>query len=458
MVLAKKRRVDGISYHIKKVTKKPRRAKIWIWLVAVFLVINLIYFGRLGANFVVESANLLSLFKDGKYLVLFQNNSEIRSSGGFIGSFAVLEIKNYEIKNLNFNTNIYTLDREFAESYQVEAPVPVAKMLNGETWALRDANYEASFSKASEDILSFYQLESGDDIDGVIGLNAKVVVDLLKITGPIKLEKYDTEISADNFYQETQFKVEKEYYQNPENWAINEPKTFLKDLYPELLKRALEKKLALFRLLKQELAQKEIVFYFKDSIKQQVAGVNNWAGEIPSDTVLKNLFNTDSFVDYLYINSNSYSGNKSSTSIDEKIDYKIIDNSHFGSNNLKVNLKITRIHSGSYNWPDGKNTTWLRVYVPTKAQFEKALLNEKDISSNIEIGNNSGKTFFGLEQMLEPGEAEVLEFEYFLPKTSSYSLLVQKQPGKNNTTLTVNFEGEILYDGVLDMDKEIRGM
>jgi len=36
---------------------------------------------------------------DQRYLLVFQNNNELRASGGFIGSFALVDIGNGQIKN-----------------------------------------------------------------------------------------------------------------------------------------------------------------------------------------------------------------------------------------------------------------------------------------------------------------------------------------------------------------------
>lgn len=444
---------DGI-YKLKKPLKK-KSSKFWLWGILLVLAINLFYFGFTRAAKIASNVDLLPLFGNGKFLVLFQNNSELRSSGGFIGSYAVLEVKDFEVKNLSFNTNIYALDRQFARENYVEAPKPIEKMLKGETWSLRDANYAASFPRASQDILNFYEKETGDQVDGIIGLNAKVIQDLLVMTGPINLEKYNLQISAENFYNETQYQVEKAYYESPENWVVNEPKTFLKDLYPEVLARAMKNKIGLWRLLKKELAQKEIIFYFQDLNKQAILERQNWAGKILTEPELKDLFAQSLPADYLYINSNSYSGNKSSLSVKQEIDYQLSITDEYGPKMLQADLKITRVHEGSDDWPDGTNTTWMRIFTPTSSQFLQGTLNKKDVSSHIEVGTDESKNYFGLEVVTEPNEVNILEITYLIPWSSSYHLLVQKQPGEIGDTLQVSFEDKILFNGILDGDKKI---
>lgn len=449
----KYRFIDGIYFW--KTDVRPKKKKYWLWLSLVPIFFCFLFLGRMSASYLLDSIHPFSLFRDGKYLILFQNNSEIRSAGGFIGSYAVMEMGDFEIKNLDFNTNIYSLDRQFAQSNYVEAPPPLAQMLKGETWALRDANYDASFPEASLDIMSFYEQETDAQVDGIIGINAKIIIDLLGQTGPIHLEKYNLTVSADNFYQVTQYQVEKAYFEEPENWAINEPKTFLKDLYPEILKKALDGKIDFLGFFKEELSNKDILLYFNDIRKQTIAQKHNWAGSIPKEQELKDLFKTNTPVDYLYINSNSYSGNKSSLSIKQEINYKLTQTDKYGQKMYQANLKINRIHGGSYVWPDGKNTEWLRIFVPENTQFLQAKLNEKDISWQIEVGSEAEKIYFGTEIVTEPGQANILEVEYLIPYQSEYHLLVQKQPGVVGNALTVNLGGSLLFDGILDRDKKI---
>lgn len=445
--------VDGLFFSKKAQLKEKRR--YWLWFLIVPILISLLFVGKISASYILPNLNLLSLFRDGKFLVLFQNNSEIRSSGGFIGSYATVEVKNYEVQNISFNTNIYALDRAFSQNNYIEPPAPVKKMLKGETWALRDANYDASFDEAAKDITYFYETETGDRIDGIIALNAEVILDLLKITGPIYLSKYNLTLTADNFYKETQYQVEKAYYENPENWVLNEPKTFLKDLYPAILERAMQNKIKLWQTLKNDLATKEIIFYFKDSAKQKLIEKHHLAGKIPTEQELKDLFSSNKNVDYLYINSNSYSGNKSSLSIKEDIDYRLTEVEDNGLKMYQANLKISRIHGGTYDWPDGKNLEWVRVFVPHSTQFIEAKINEKNVSSEVEVGSESNKTYFGTEVVTEPGQANIIELSYLIPYEPDYHLLIQKQPGKNDTFLTVNVLGKMFFDGVLDRDFKI---
>ncbi|MCK4891403.1 MAG: DUF4012 domain-containing protein, partial [Candidatus Pacebacteria bacterium] len=71
-----------------------------------------------------------------KYLILFQNNSEIRGTGGFIGSYGILEIENGKIKNF-FIDGIFNPDGQLKE--KIIPPMPIQKI--SAAWSMHDANW-----------------------------------------------------------------------------------------------------------------------------------------------------------------------------------------------------------------------------------------------------------------------------------------------------------------------------
>ncbi len=421
----------------KNPTEKPlktqKKSFFWIWATVLLLAcINIFYITPSILNYVVKIYQPIPLLKDGRYLVLFQNNSELRSSGGFIGTFATVEIKNFEIKNINFNTNIYKLDNAFALSNYVEAPVRLKNFLKGKSWTLRDSNYDVSFTEAVEDINSFYEKESGDKVDGIVAVNAQVMVDLLKNIGPVKID--EEEINADNFYEVTQFAVEKGYYQNQENWLENEPKTFLKKLYPEVIARALQQGRWHFsKLVLEEIQEKQIIFYFKNPTLQQLILEKNWGGQI-----------ADFEGDYLNITANNFSGNKSSLSVKQRVIYDVSDD--------LANLEITRSHRGTNVWPDGTNVSYLRILVPKGSVLVNIFINGRDIQNKTGVGEEAGKTVFAFDVGISPGELAVIKLQYRLPFSNSREILVQKQPGTVDDFYEIKRNGSAYFTGILNAD------
>ncbi|PIU24615.1 hypothetical protein COT12_00110, partial [Candidatus Berkelbacteria bacterium CG08_land_8_20_14_0_20_39_8] len=185
---------------------------------------------------VPESLSSTLTLNGGKksYLILFLNNTEIRPGGGFIGSFARLDLNNGRATALDFETNIYTLDKTFVAAGNKIAPEEDISSITND-WTMRDANIYADYATSSQKVAWFYQQESGKKVDGVIALDTTLFQELLKVTGPIDMPDYNLEISDENFLSDVQYQVEIGYYQDKSNWSENQPKKILSDMMPKFL-------------------------------------------------------------------------------------------------------------------------------------------------------------------------------------------------------------------------------
>ncbi len=80
-----------------------------------------------------------------RYLILFQNNNEIRPTGGFIGSYAIMDINDGYIENLE-TYDVYDLDGAYWEI--IEPPEEFYKFTSN--WRFRDSNYSPDFSYSAK--------------------------------------------------------------------------------------------------------------------------------------------------------------------------------------------------------------------------------------------------------------------------------------------------------------------
>ncbi|PSO44392.1 MAG: hypothetical protein BRC23_01125, partial [Parcubacteria group bacterium SW_4_49_11] len=162
-----------------------------------------------------------------KYLFVFQNNQEVRASGGFIGTYGVMRIHKGEVENLDIQS-IYDADGQLRK--RVIPPKPLQSLTR--QWHLRDANWFADFPVSAQRMIQFYEHTGGPTVDGVIALTPPVVRDLVEIVGPIEMPAYNTTVTADEFVrivqQQTSVKYDKER---------NNPKAFINDLAPKILER-----------------------------------------------------------------------------------------------------------------------------------------------------------------------------------------------------------------------------
>lgn len=132
-----------------------------------------------------------------KYLVLFQNDNELRPTGGFLTAYATIFIENGKVTPEK-SDDIYELDQRFYQNIAI--PEALGRYLTTERyWNLRDMNISPDFKVSMDQFLEYYLEVPGepDDIDGVIAVDTEVLTNLLSVLGPVYVEGYGT-FSAEN--------------------------------------------------------------------------------------------------------------------------------------------------------------------------------------------------------------------------------------------------------------------
>jgi len=393
-----------------------------------------------------------------KYLFLFENNQEMRPTGGFIGSYGILDISNGRVKKL-FVDDIYNPDGQLKA--RVIPPAPIQKM--SAVWTMHDANWFPNFPTSAEKVSWFYEKTGGPTVDGVIAITPELLRDLLAITGPINMPEYDTIIDADNFIEKTQQEVELDY-----DKELNQPKKFVADLTPKILDKVMSEKglTSMLRTLKAfnvALSERHLLLYSKNYNIQKLISDQRWSGELlPADK------------DFLSVVNTNINGFKTDGVIAETIRHK----SEIQSDGSIIDtVSITRKHNGgneNYDWWNKVNGDWMRVYVPDGAKFlsvdgqtrefvppaldyqslgfkkDPQLQSEEDSTrvdegSGTRIYKENNKTVFANWVYVSPGEETTITYKYALPfklsfdslqhPADSFSILFQKQSGSVGSKL-----------------------
>lgn len=144
--------------------------------------------------------------ENARILLLLQNTNEPRSTGGFIGSFVVLDFQKKSGKVTYKFSDIYALDRKIPEEKKRKAP----EFFHGLSpkISLRDANFYPHFPESARNIQGFFTHAEEKSPNVVLALNLDALAPILEVTGPIYLDQWDTYLDHKNYAMLLQFLVE----------------------------------------------------------------------------------------------------------------------------------------------------------------------------------------------------------------------------------------------------------
>jgi len=390
------------------------------------------------------------------YLILLQNEDELRPSGGFISGVAELTVAGGRVVSWRFQDS-YAVD-DLSRPYP-EPPVPLQQTMLADLWLFRDANWSPDFPTSAEQAIALYAIGQGVEADGVLAIDQQGIRLLVEALGPLQVPGYP-EVSGDNVIQ-----VARQAWA-PQEGATDEWWLGRKEFMAALLEAGLRRvqtepdridRLQLARSLVEALEEKHLLLYLRDAEAAATITASGWGGA-----------QLASAGDYLMVVDANVGFNKANTVVQEQIEYVVDLGSARGPTAV---LTIRHHHTlearelpcrqepryGTTYQDLMARCYWdyLRVYVPAGSERVAAtpqsipgseLLSGQDWTERIDEGPpESGRDVWGTFLLVRPGEERLTRFEYLLPPSVVqagaeglvYTLVVQKQPGTQGLPLRV---------------------
>ncbi len=399
--------------------------------------------------------SLLGESEEKKYLILFQNDKELRPTGGFITAYAVFRVDKGVI-HIDKSDDIYKLDD--AISNKPKAPAALQQYLKVYTFNLRDANLSPDFIESMKTFKAMYESASGSTkVDGIIALDTDVLVKTIKILddqvtagGQTFTTKVDPRCDCPQVIYDLENNISR---------PVNHLRTDRKSILGELLNAIMTKAFSsspkiywgpLFQTLIADTNQKHVLFYLYNTDAQQGLEALNAAGRIH-----------DFEGDYLHINETNFSGAKVNLFMQEAVDnsYEIKGNEIIKT----VTIHYKNPHPASdCNLERGglclnaEYKDWIRVYVPKGSE----LIDSKGSVVKVTTSEDLGKTVFEGLVMVRTEGVGTFTLSYKLPSSvsskSPLSVLIQKQPGTYDNVYKIIVNGRTKETFPLLTDKETK--
>lgn len=397
---------------------------------------------------------LLGMDKERTYLVIFQNDKELRPTGGFMTAYSLMKVKEGKIQPVS-SDDIYNLDKRYRTS--LSAPQVLLDHIKqpygaNPGWRLRDMNWSPDFKVAMDLFLTEAKKARLPTVDGVIAVDTSLLVSILEVTGKIGVPgqgNFSAEIDKrcdcpQVIYElESYADVEKPIVWDPNTGKIvfgeivDNRKAILGPLVNSVIANALaqpkEKVPVLAQKVLANLLEKHVIFYMFDENTQKALESFNIAGRVRDNG------------DYLAIVDANIAGRKANLYTTHDVTDEIEDKGDKVIHNLTLTYKNPQKHDG---WLNSVLPNYMRVYVPSGAK----LLGSE--GAEIETSVDLGKTVFSGFFELRPEGVVKIYLKYEVAKQKPYKMLIQKQSGKGAFNYTITYKGRT-EEFQLAADKEL---
>ena len=328
----------------------------------------------------------------------------------------------------------------------VEPPYSIRRHVPQVHWYLRNSNYDVDFLESASTAANFLYLETGQKVDGIIGIDVSFVKDLIGALGEINVPEYKEKVNAQNFYYITQSHAEKNFFP-----SSTQKKDFLGALFTAIKNNLAQRKSIpydpILTALLSAIEQKHVLFAFSDKNTQNVFSAKGWSSSM-DDFRPGNQLN-----DFLGISEANIGVNKANFFVGRSVRYEV----NIGDTGALVSSATLNLRNDSNAWPGGNYKTYLRFITPqgsslnsifidgkeqklTGAILDPAIYEKKNfvvpLGLEIEKYDEKGKTIFGFLAIVPQKKSQKIVVNYTLAKKinprsplSIYSLRLFKQPG-----------------------------
>jgi hypothetical protein len=368
------------------------------------------------------------------YLLLAQNDHELRATGGFISGVGQVTLYQGRIEDASF------VDSYAVDNFAVPHPPPpdaLARTMGAQMWLLRDANWSPDFPTSAQVAAEFYEQDQGVAVDGVIAIDLRGLATLLPAIGAIQVPGYAEPVTGSNAEA-----LVMRYWTaptslppgpSPGDWLAHR-KDVLADLFGAVVQHVAEgggiDPVALIAGLRSALTEKHLLLHVDDRPAQSLLRQVNWDGALPSPDDADFLFVVDSNVGFNKVNPN----------IEQWIDYRAdlseqrpvarltLTYRHRVAKPAEACVLAPRYGDDYRDLMEQCYWDYLRIYVPAGSE----LVSATGCDEPIQVWDELGRTVLSCTFVLPVAQARQMVLEYRLPTRvldEGYRLHLHKQPG-----------------------------
>jgi hypothetical protein len=374
------------------------------------------------------------------FLLAYQNSNELRATGGFIGSYGMVTLRDGLMSQRFSGT--------WAAMRNLSFPPPEPVQLYNEeaAWLFMDSNWSPSFPISAQLERYILRVNTGQQAEGVINVTPEIGADILSVLGPIWIQQYHRWVNASNiatladYYANFDPATLARYAHLPRTYQTavlrdNYRKQFLGDVARAVISRLNTLSFAKLQLLglrlQDAIRRGDLLLYFPNHQVEELVRRIGADGSIAPTTS-----------DYLYVVDTNLSYNKINPWVRMSRNYTVtIQPNRWLRSTLDLtftNLAPDRLAPFSIGPGYGRlggpldYADYVRVYVPNGAE----LIDQSGWTQPWSSGGAYGKTIFSGYLIVPHLQTRTVHLEYISPPNvftwshgRKYRLVVPHQPG-----------------------------
>jgi len=385
---------------------------------------------------VVFLPDLLGVTDRQRYLILLQNESELRSTGGWLTSYGIVGIEGGQIREL-FVDDIYNADGTLkAQGKAFTAPKSMQQALGITSWPFSLINWYPDLTETEVSAEPYIEaLGKGNDLDGVITIDISFIQKLLDEWGGIEVPGETEIITSSNLYSKI-FQMHEDFVP-----GSTQKTTFLADLANQIISKLLSMNMSdligLGSVFEESFNEKHLQATFKNSDAFDFFNDKSWAGALDS-----RYSEAPIAVDW------NWGGNKANLYLNKNYNLAV-DINNVDTIDFTYTIS-TENSSKTTTYPEGDYINYQRIYIPSNA----TVLSVKGLKDNkFDTYKESGFKVVGGWFNVPIGNINTFEISYRITRSSN-SLNFPLEVNGQNIFFNLNLfkqAGEVAHAYKLDI-------
>lgn len=384
------------------------------------------------------------------YLLLLQNEDELRPTGGFItavGTFVIEDGKPFGLEIQDSGTM-----ENWSLPYP-DAPWQLREYMDSPVLVLRDANWFTDYPTTAKWIEYLYAYSGQHSVDGVIAIDQQALVSMLAVIGPLKVADIAIPITAENVIEYIRAAKTPPVQPQPAGWTT---KSSLVQIGKAIFERLTSnpENVDWRKLMEEMLAmldQRHIMAQVDDLPMTGLLAERGWDGAVRAQSG-----------DFLMVVQSNVGFNKANAAVDTRITLAVDLTQPSAAVNTLTVVQTNKSpgtrscvqlggHGEEYRYPIYFcYYNYMRVYVPAGAQLKNStphqipagwMLMGKSVPAKVDLLDEEieGIQGYGTLVVVPGNQTLETQFSYQLPPTlfqvdpqtrhTIYALKIQKQSG-----------------------------